>query len=472
MIYQVGRETEGGTGGRILGGALLFCDVMKWVAGLVALGMVAVAGDTVNAYREIAHRIVAAAMADDEGYARLEELCDRIGNRLSGSEALERAVEWSQVQMREAGLKNVTAIPVKVPHWVRGREAASIVAPVERKLNILGLGGSVGTAGLTAEVVTVRSFDEIDRLGRKGVAGRIVLYNAPYRGYGSTVAYRMAGPSHAARLGAVAALVRSVTPASLATPHTGSVEYDADAPEIPAASVTVEDAEMIARLCAKGEVKIHLELDDRMAGDAESADVMGEIPGVEFPQEVVVIGGHLDSWDVGQGAQDDGVGVMAALEAASLIHKLGLRPRRTIRVVFFTNEENGGAGAEAYREWIGGRIRTHIAAIEMDGGAEKPVGFGFTGKAAEFSRLQEAGVLLDGIHAEMLGTGGGGADIAPLIRDGVPGLGLRTVGTHYFDWHHSAADTLDKVDPYDFKLNVAALAVMGYWLADEPGRLN
>ncbi len=463
MIYQAGVGE---------GAALLCCDVMKWVAGLVAFGVLAGAAETITAYREISHRIVAAALADEEGYARLAELCDRIGNRLSGSEALERAVKWSEAQMKEAGLENVTAIPVKVPRWVRGREAASIVAPVERKLNIIGLGGSVGTAGVTAEVVAVKSFDELDRMGRKGVAGRIVLYNAPYRGYGSTVAYRMAGPSHAARLGAVAVLVRSVTPASLATPHTGSLEYDADAPKIPAASVTVEDAEMIARLCEKGEVKVHLEMDDRMAGEAESADVIGEIPGVEFPDEVVVIGGHLDSWDVGQGAQDDGVGVMAALEAASLIHKLGLRPRRTIRVVFFTNEENGGAGAEAYREWIGGRIRTHVAAIEMDGGAERPVGFGFTGTAAALGRLQEAGVLLDGIHAEMVGTGGGGADIGPLIRDGVPGLGLRTVGTHYFDWHHSAADTLDKVDPYDFRLNVAALAVMGYWLADEPGRLN
>ena len=445
---------------------------MKWIAGLLAFGAVAGAGDTVNAYRAISHRIVAAAMADSEGYARLAELCDRIGNRLSGTEALERAVKWSEAQMKEAGLENVTAIAVKVPHWVRGREAAAIVAPVERKLNILGLGGSVGTAGVTAAVVAVRSFEEIDKLGRKGVAGRMVLYNAPYRGYGSTVAYRMAGPSHAARLGAVAVLVRSVTPVSLATPHTGSLEYDADAPKIPAAAVTVEDAEMIARLCAKGEVKVHLEMDDRMAGEAESADVMGEIPGVEFPEEVVVMGGHLDSWDVGQGAQDDGVGVMAALEAASLIHKLGLRPRRTIRVVFFTNEENGGAGAEAYRDWIGGRIGKHVAAIEMDGGAERPVGFGFTGTAAEWEKVQEAGLLLDGIHAEAVAAGGGGADIAPLIRDGVPGLGLRTVGTHYFDWHHSAADTLDKVDAYDFRLNVAALAVMGYWLADEPGRLH
>ncbi len=436
------------------------------------MGAIAGAGDTIDAYRDTSRRIVAAALADERGYARLEALCDKIGNRLSGSEALVRAVVWSQAEMKQAGLENVTAIPVKVPHWVRGREAASIAAPVERKLNVLGLGGSVGTPGVTADVVAASNFDELDKLGRKRVAGRIVLYNAPFQGYGKTVAYRMAGPSHAARLGAVAVLVRSVTPLSLANPHTGALEYDADAPKIPAASVTVEDAQMIARLCAQGEVKVHLEMDDHTLVDAESADVIGEIPGSEFPQEVVVMGGHLDSWDVGQGAQDDGSGVMAGLEAASLIHQLGLRPRRTVRVVFFTNEENGGAGAQAYRDWIGGRIRTHVAAIEMDGGAERPVGFGFSGTPGQLEKVRQAARLLDGISAEVVQDGGGGADIAPLIRDGVPGLGLRTVGTHYFDWHHSAADTLDKVDPYNFKLNTAALAVMAYWLADEPGRLN
>ncbi len=447
--------------------------VARLGAGLLALGAAARGGEVPGAYRESARRIIEAALADEQGYARLEALCDRIGNRLSGSAALDRAVAWSSAEMKKAGLENVTTIPAKVPHWVRGREAASLTAPVEKKLNILGLGGSVGTPGVTAEVVPVASFDELERLGRVRVAGRIVLFNVPYRGYGKTVVYRMAGPSHAAKLGAVAALVRSITPSSLESPHTGSLEYDADAPKIPAAAVTIEDAGLIQRLHDAGNtVKVHLAMEARMLPDTLSADVIGEIPGRETPDRVVVIGGHLDSWDVGQGAQDDGSGIMTALAAASLIGRLGLHPRRTLRVVFWTNEENGGAGAQAYRDWVGGRIHDHVAAIEMDGGAERPVGFGFTGPPAAFEKVRAAAGLLDAIGANAILPGGGGADIAPLVRDGVPGLGLRTVDAHYFDWHHSRADTLDKVDLHDFRLNVAAMAVMAYCLADMPARLD
>jgi Zn-dependent M28 family amino/carboxypeptidase len=282
----------------------------------------------------------------------------------------------------------------------------------------------------------------------------------------------MAGASRAGRLGAVAALVRSVTPISLQSPHTGAMDYEANVPKIPTAAVTIEDAEMIQRLTDSGaEVRVHLEMEARTLPDADSADVIGEIPGREHPEEVVVIGGHLDSWDVGQGAQDDGSGIMTALAAANLIHKLGLQPRRTLRVVFWTNEENGGAGSKAYREWVGSKIHDHVAAIEMDGGAEKPVGFGFSGSNAAMDKVQQAGALLESIGAGAVQRGGGGADIAPLMHDGVPGLGLRTVGTHYFDWHHSQADTVDKVDPHDFRLNVASMAVMAYALAEMPERL-
>ncbi len=426
-------------------------------------------------YREPARRIATAALEDGQGYARLAELCDRIGNRLSGSAALGQAVEWSAAQMKSVGLENVTKLPVKVTHWVRGRERAAIVDPVERSLTILGLGGSVGTPkeGITAAVVVVSSFEELQKRGRAEVEGKIVLFNAPFEGYGRTVVYRDAGPSRAARLGAAAALVRSVTPVSLQSPHTGALDYDPGAPRIPAAAVTIEDAELLSRLSAGGApVQVHLEMEAHTLPDADSADVFGEIPGRELPAEVVVIGGHLDSWDVGQGAQDDGSGIMAALEAASLIKKLDLRPRRTLRVVFWTNEENGGAGAKAYRDWVGARIRDHVAAIEMDGGAEKPVGFGFSGSASALDTLRAFAPALEAAGAGTIERGGGGADIAPLMRDGVPGLGLRTVGTHYFDWHHSAADTVDKVDPRDFRLNVAALAVMAYVLAEMPQRLE
>jgi len=209
-----------------------------------------------------------------------------------------------------------------------------------------------------------------------------------------------------------------------------------------------------------------------MEPDADSGDVVGEIPGKLHPEEVVVLGGHIDSWDVGQGAQDDGASIIACLEALALMKKLGLQPSRTIRVAFWVNEENGGRGGVAYREWIGARIKDQVAAIEMDGGAEAPRGFGAGVDAGSMELLQQVGKLLDRVGAGEITGGGGGADIAPLMRDGVPGLGERTVGTHYFDWHHSEADTLDKVDPEDFRKNVAALAVMGYVLADMPARLS
>jgi len=444
----------------------------------LAIGMagalVVSAAEVPASYRGTAQRIINAAMEDATGYSQLSELCDQIGNRLSGSPSLERAVDWSVDVMKKDGLQNVRKIPAKVPHWVRGREHAEIVAPQRRPLTMLGLGGSVRTPaqGITAPVLVVRSFEDLERRGKAAVAGKIVLFNAPFENYFRTVQYRTSGASRAAKLGAVAALVRSVTPLSLQNPHTGAMDYEAGTPKIPTAAVTIEDAELIQRLTADGlQVRVHLEMEAHTLADADSADVIGEIPGRENPEQVVVIGGHLDSWDVGQGAQDDGSGIMAALAAAHLIHKLGLQPRRTLRVVFWTNEENGGAGAKAYRDWVGDRIRDHAAAIEMDGGAEKPVGFSFGGSPAALERLTAIGGLLDPIGASTIQHGGGGADIGPLMQDGVPGLGLRTVGTHYFDWHHSPADTVDKVNPQEFRMNVATMAVMAYVLADMPERL-
>lgn len=431
--------------------------------------LLAAAGALNEDYRQPAQKLIAAALADHDGYAKLSFLCDRIGNRLSGSDSLKHAIEWAAAQMKNDGLVNVVTPPVDVPHWVRGRERLTMVAPVERELVMLGLGGTIATppGGITAEVVPVGSFEDLDRIGRAGVEGKVVLYNVPYTNYGATVRYRTSGASRAARFGAVAALVRSVTPVSLQTPHTGMMEYAADAPKIPSAAITIEAAAMIQRLTDSGaRVRVRLEMDSRMLPDAKSANVIGEIPGRERPDEIVVIGGHIDSWDVGQGAQDDGSGVVAAMQAAALIHKLGFRPRRTIRVVLWTNEENGLAGARAYRVWAGDSVKRHIAAIEMDGGAETPLGFGVSGPL--FVRAAEIGKLLDSIGAGAIMRGGGGADISPLVRDGIPGLALRTTGEHYFDWHHTAADTVDKVDAEDLRRCTAAMAVMAYVLADMP----
>lgn len=429
-------------------------------------------------YRETANKLIDASLADNAGMEKLSYLCDRIGHRLSGSAALEKAIAWAAAQMKADGLTNVETPRVKVPHWVRGNESAWLTEPVSRPLHILGLGGSVATPrrGITAQVVPVGSFEELEKKGRAAVEGKIVLFNVPFAGYNRTVVYRTAGPSRAARLGAVAALVRSVTPVSLETPHTGSLEYADGIVKIPAAAVTIEDALLIQRLVDAGNaVTVHLEMEAHMLPDADSANVIGEIPGRERPDEVVVIGGHIDSWDVGSGAQDDGSGIITALEAAHIVHQLGLVPRRTLRVVFWTNEENGGAGGEAYRKWAGATVRNHVAAIEMDGGAEKPTGFGLSATGdleGMLARVREIGALLDRIDAGSIQPGGGGADIGPIMMDGVPGLALRTTGTHYFDWHHTRADTTDKVNLQDLRANIASMAVMAYVLADMPTPLR
>jgi carboxypeptidase Q len=298
-------------------------------------------------YQDTANKLIDAALASNDGLNRLEYLCYRIGNRLSGSKALDYATMWGADQMKKAGLDNVRAITVKVPRWVRGNESAAIMEPVEKPMFILGLGGSIATPtdGITADVVAVSSFDELEKLGRKAVEGKIVLFDAPFVTYGQTVVYRSNGASRAARLGAVAALVRSITPRSLRDPHTGAMQYTATDPKIPAAAVAVEDAIWLHSLIRSGQtVRVHLAMEAHNMSEPDSADVMGEIVGREKPDEVVVIGGHIDSWDVGQGANDDGAGIMAALEAVALMKKLGLQPRRTIRVVFWTNEENGGRG--------------------------------------------------------------------------------------------------------------------------------
>ena len=446
---------------------------------LAAAGLLAQsAGTLADQYRDSSGRLIDAALADQGGMEKLAYLCDRIGNRLSGSAALDRAIAWAAAQMKADGLTNVVTPRVKVPHWVRGNESAALVEPLTRPLTVLGLGGSVATPkrGITAEVVPVSSFEDLDKKGRAGVEGKIVLFNTPYEGYNRTVVYRTAGPSRAARLGAIAALVRSITPVSIQSPHTGALEYAEGFPKIPAAAVTIEDALLMQRLSDAGNtVTVHLEMEAHMLPDADSANVIGEIPGRERPDEIVVIGGHLDSWDVGSGAQDDGSGCITALEAAHLIHELNLRPRRTLRVVFWTNEENGGAGGEAYRTWAGDSVKNHVAAIEMDGGAEKPMGFGLSSNGdlqTSLARLREIGGLLQRIDASAIQLGGGGADIAPIMVDGVPGLALRTVGTHYFDWHHSRADTTDKVKLEDLRANIAAMAVMAYVLADMPAPLR
>lgn len=430
----------------------------------------------IDAYRERAARIIGAALTSDRAYRRLAHLTDHIGHRLSGSTNLERAIQWALAEMRADGLDNVRAEKVMVPHWVRGAESLELTSPVTRSLSMLGLGNSVGTPpeGITAEAVVVRSFDELDALGER-VRGKIVVYNVPFTGYGQTVQYRGAGASRAARHGAVAALVRSVTPVSLQTPHTGAMNYAADQPKIPTAAITIEGAELLQRMHDRGDRPVlRLKMEAKFLPDAESANVIAEIKGTEKPDEIVLVSGHFDSWDVGQGAHDDGGGCIIAWETVRLLKELNLRPRRTIRAVLYTNEENGLRGGTAYLEAHRAEITKHILAIESDSGTYRPEGFGLAAAASPQARadLEEIAKLLAGIRATRIAPNGGGADIGPLMRAGVVGASLDVDGTHYFDIHHTPADTLDKIDPQDLALCVAAMAVMAYTVADMPQALH
>jgi len=369
---------------------------MKRTLPLILCAGSLLSADPVNigeTYGAAAKRLIDAALVDEDGMRRLQYLCDRIGNRVSGSASLERAIQWAASEMKAVGLENVQTPSVKVPRWVRGQESAIMLEPVNKPLTMIGLGMSVGTPkeGITGNVVAVSSFDELTALGRSQVEGKIVLFNPPWLGYGQTVMYRTGGPAAAAKLGAKAVLVRSMTGTSLQTPHTGATGYQDGIPKIPAAALSVEDAAMIQRLTKSGvPVQVRLSMEAHQDADADSHNVMGEIRGREKPDEVVVLGGHIDSWDIGQGANDDGSGIMATLEAVALIKKLGLHPRRTIRVVFWVNEENGGAGGRAYRQMIGDQVKNHVAAIEMDGGAERPMGFGFGAGGEEARRADRS----------------------------------------------------------------------------------
>jgi carboxypeptidase Q len=424
--------------------------------------------DIAARHREAADRLIDAALADSAAWKRIALLTETFGPRFSGTPELERAIDWIVAEMKRDGLENVRGEPVMVPRWVRGAESAELVAPRRERLPMLGLGGSVGTPaeGITAEVLVVGSFDEL-RANAAKAKGRIVLFDVPFTSYGQTVRYRGSGASEAAKLGAVAALVRSVTPSSLRTPHTGSLRYDSGVARIPAAAITVEDAIMLHRMQERGErITVRLAMEARTLPDAESRNVIGEIRGRERPEEVVVMGGHIDSWDVGRGAMDDAGGVVAAWEAVRLMHALGLRPRRTIRVVGWTNEENGTRGGTAYRDRHADALDRHVLAIESDGGVFTPRGFGFTGSDSAMALVRQVATLLDRIGAGTITKGGGGADIGPIMQRGVPGMGLTVDGTTYFTYHHTDADTVDKLDARDVARCVATMAVMAYVVAE------
>ena len=432
-----------------------------------------VLGEIAKKHKKNADLIINRSMADSQGYNRLGEMLDTFGPRLSGSTNLEKTLEWIKSEMKKDGLDNVRGEDVMVPKWVRGKESAVMTSPWRKDLAILGLGGSVGTGprGVSGEVFVVNSFEDL-KLRAKDAKGKIVLYNVPFTTYGETVQYRYRGASEAAKAGGIASLVRSVGPYSMNTPHTGTSAYEEDVKKIPHAAITLEDAAMMGRMADRGlTIKISLSMEAKSYEDVLSQNVMSEIIGSEYPEEIIVLGGHIDSWDAGQGAHDDGGGCVAAWQAIKLIKDLGLKPKRTIRAVMWTNEENGLRGGEAYRDAHFNNLDNYILAMESDAGVFKPSGFGFTGSDEALKILQDIGTLLKRIESGEITKGGGGADIGPIMREGVPGMGLKVDGSKYFWYHHTPADTFDKVDKDEFNRCVATMAVMAYVVADMDDRL-
>jgi len=424
-------------------------------------------------YRPEAQRLTQAATNSLFGFSRLATMCDTFGPRFTGSKNLEEAIDWCLAEMKKDGFLNVRGEEVTVPRWVRGSESIELLSPRRRELPMLGLGGSVGTPpeGIMAEVLVVTGFDDLKNHAAEA-KGKIVLFNVPFTEYRETVIVRTQGAIHAARAEAVASLIRSVGPFSMQTPHTGGMSYADGVKKIPHAALSLEDANMLSRMQARGEpLRVRLKMEARTLADGISHNVVAEIPGTEKPEEIVIVSGHIDSWDVGQGAMDDGGGCLAAWEAARLMLKLGLRPKRTVRVVLWTNEENGLRGATSYAKRHEAALAKHTLAIESDAGVFRPTGFGFLGSGRGMEIIRGVAKLLDPIGSGSIAKGCRGADVLKLVRGGVPVMHLEVEREKYFWFHHTDADTIDKLDSAEFNRCVAAMAVMAYVIADLPETL-
>ncbi len=450
---------------------------MKWPRALLSLPFLLLALPAATDPVPDAGTRIRAEAHKGQAFTVLQHLTDRIGPRLSGSAGAAEAVRWTAGWLRGQGLA-VKEEPVTVPHWERGEETAEIVAPVRQRLAITALGGSDPTpaGGITAEVVAVRDIDALNALPPDAVRGRIVLFTRPMKaasgfdGYGEVSPNRTRGASAAARLGAVGSLVRSLGTASFRLPHTGTVTWAKDAPRIPAASVSAEDAELIGRFLDAGErVRLTMRLGCRNVGETPSANVVADLVGREKPEEIVLISAHLDSWDLATGAVDDGAGVAMVMESLRVLKTLGLTPRRTVRGVLYMNEENGLRGGKAYRAAHEKDAHLHVAAVESDSGAGAPIALNTSVPESALSGLADLAAALQPLNIPLVAADNTGADITPLRRAGVPTFGLKQENSRYFDWHHSAADTLDKVVPAELDQNVAALALLAYTLAERPG---
>ncbi len=428
-------------------------------------------------------KIKVAALADDYAYRQLAHLTENIGPRPTGSLAAQGAIEYVAAQMRDIGL-DVHLEPVKVPHWVRGIETAELVegpwlpSGTQRPIILTALGGSTSTGsnGVTADLVVVENFDQLKALGADKVAGKIVLFNVPFdsrkaaageafQAYRELVDYRETGAKAAAALGGLAVLVRSIGSADYRLPHTG----DSEPAGIPAAAICTEDADLITHLASEGLVRMHLTLTPQKLPDEISYNIIGDLKGSEYPDQIVIVSAHLDSWDLGTGAIDDGGGIAVALEAAQLMHQIKLHPKRTLRIIAWMDEENDGSGSSQYMKDHGAEFPNYIAAIESDAGVAHPLGFAANMGKAAVDALRPLQTVLSSLGATVLEATPqvpGTTDIVPMSERGVPILGVLVDKSHYYDYHHSAADTLDKVVPAELRENAAVVAVMAYALTN------
>jgi hypothetical protein len=419
-------------------------------------------------------------LADNNAYALLTELTTTCGSRLSGSPGAAKAVELTAAMMRRYGFVNVRAESVMVPHWVRGTTEEAVLIGTHgrpRPLAVAALGGSVSTsrAGVSGEILEVHSFNDLRNAGSRA-AGKIVFFNRPmdpallntFAGYGGAVDQRAGGAIEAARAGAVGVIVRSVTLAHDNVPHTGSMSYADTIPKIPAVAIGIRDAEYLSTAITRDpHARVRLKLSCQTLPDAPSANVMGEIHGSERPDEVIVIGGHLDCWDKGVGAHDDGSGCMQAIEALRLLKELGITPKRTIRAVMFMNEENGSRGGKAYAADSRRAAERHVAAIEADRGGFVPRGFTVQADSVTVERAKRWSPVLDLVGAGQISAGHSGVDVTPIVNAGAVGFGLIVDHQRYFDVHHSANDIIEAVHPRELELGAIAGALLVYLLSEE-----
>ncbi|EDL08863.1 plasma glutamate carboxypeptidase, isoform CRA_b [Mus musculus] len=409
-------------------------------------------------YEDVAKAIINLAVYgkyQNRSYERLGLLVDTVGPRLSGSKNLEKAIQIMYQNLQQDGLENVHLEQVRIPHWERGEESAVMLEPRIHKMAILGLGSSIGTppGGITAEVLVVASFDELQRRASEA-RGKIIVYNQPYTGYEKTVQYRVQGAVEAAKVGAVASLIQSVASFSIYSPHTGIQKYQDGVPKIPTACITVEDAEMMSRMASRGnKIVIHLEMGAKTYPDTDSFNTVAEITGSMYP-------------DVGQGALDDGGGAFISWEALSLVKDLGLRPKRTLRLVLWTAEEQGGIGASQYYELHKANISKYSLVMEADSGTFLPTGLQFTGSDKARAIMKEVMNLLQPLNVTKVFSNGEGTDINFWIQAGVPGASLRDDLYKYFFFHHSHGDTMTVMDPKQMNVAAAVWAVVAYVVAD------